>query len=172
MKLNNVCIRTTDLWYQKQLFWQTSHKTLFLTCFSSHVCWFVQSIPFGEKLKKSFLFRYIFTEPREKKIAGWFHKHGDKSIFLARFAPGLRVAVFFSAGSYRVPFWKFILFDGIAALVSVPIWVWLAYKLSSNLELLSEKLRQFQWGFYIVLGVCLIGGILFFALKKKGDDKI
>jgi len=127
---------------------------------------------FGDKLKKSFFFRYIFTEPREKKIVAWFHKHGDKSIFLARFAPGLRVAIFFSAGSYRVPFWKFLFFDGIAALISVPVWVWLAYKLSSNLELLSEKLRQFQWGFYTVLGIGLVGGILFFIIKKKFNNKI
>lgn len=122
---------------------------------------------YGDKLKKSFAFKYIFTQEREKSISEWFTKHGDKSIFFARFAPGFRVAVFFSAGSYKVPYWKFFAFDGFAALISVPVWIWLAYTLSSNLELLAEKLESFQYGLYIAIGVLLVFFLLFLFVKKK-----
>ena len=122
---------------------------------------------FGKRLKKTFLFKPIFTESREVKISTWFTDHGNKSIFFARFAPGFRVAVFFSAGSYRVPFWTFFLFDGIAALISVPVWVWIAYALSSNLDLLAEKLTTVQWFLYAFVGAALFAVVLFIFLKKR-----
>lgn len=122
---------------------------------------------FGKKLKKTVLFKYLLTEAREIKISAWFNTHGDKSIFFARFAPGLRVAVFFSAGTYKVPFWKFFFFDGFAALISVPVWVWLAYALSSNLEALSERLSTVQSGLYILVAALFVFVILFVFIKKK-----
>ena len=127
---------------------------------------------FGSKLKKTLFFKPIFTKEREVKISEWFDKQGDKSIFFARFAPGFRVAVFFSAGSYKVPFWKFFFFDGVAALISVPVWIWLAYTLSSNIELLGEKLSSFQNGLYLIVGILFLAFMAFVFIKKKKKKTI
>jgi membrane protein DedA with SNARE-associated domain len=45
--------------------------------------------------------------------------------FTSRFAPGLRAPVYITSGVLRVPFTVFIGMDGLAALISVPVWVFL-----------------------------------------------
>ena len=77
--------------------------------------------------------------------------------------------VFLTAGIYKVPFWRFLALDGFAAIISVPVWITLAYSLSSNIELLLEKAHHFQVGLYIVLGMVLLGIILIAYKKKKGS---
>lgn len=121
---------------------------------------------YGNKAKKFFVFKHVFTEEREKKILSWFTKHGNKSVFFARFLPGFRMPIFFSSGHYKVPFWKFFLIDGFAALISVPIWVCLAYYFSKNLDVLEEKLKTAQNSF-IALAVLIVGIFVFFLLKKR-----
>lgn len=126
---------------------------------------------YGNKAKKLYVFKKVFTEEREKKIAKWFKKHGNKSIFFARFLPGLRMPIFFSSGTYKVPFWKFFLIDGFAALISVPVWVCLAYSFSENLDVLEEKLRTANYSLYIILGLVIVVGFSFIFLKKKFKEK-
>jgi membrane protein DedA with SNARE-associated domain len=49
--------------------------------------------------------------------------------------PGLRAAIFMSAGiSKKVSFLRFFLMDGFAAIISVPIWVYLGYFFASNFD--------------------------------------
>ena len=77
-------------------------------------------------------------------------------MFFARFLPGLRMPVFFTSGLYKVPFWKFFLIDGFAALISVPIWVLLAYYFSKNLDVLEEKLNTAKYGLFTVITVLVV----------------
>ena len=132
---------------------------------------------YGNKAKKFFLFKHVFTEKREVKILAWFNKHGNKSVFFARFLPGLRMPVFFTSGLYKVPFWKFFLIDGFAALISVPIWVLLAYYFSKNLDVLEEKLNTAKYGLFIGIAVLVVLYFVFRFFKKKfkkasGEDEI
>jgi membrane protein DedA with SNARE-associated domain len=81
---------------------------------------------YGEKLLETRLGRHIPGE-RVARIVGLFEKHGPKFIMFARFVPGLRAVTYFVAGTSGVPYWKFVLYDGIAACVSAPAWVYLGY---------------------------------------------
>ena len=122
-------------------------------------------------MKRNSWIKIIFTPKREEKIAKFYSKYGGKTIFFARFAPGLRMPIFLTAGIYRVPFWRFVALDGFAAIISVPVWISLAYSLSSNIELLMEKAHQFQMGLYIVLGLALIFIIYMIYSKKKSSSE-
>ena len=122
---------------------------------------------FGPKLKPTRFYKAILPPHREETVRGWFQKHGEKVIFFARFAPGLRTPLFMTAGMYRVPYWKFLAFDGFAALISVPFWIWLGFVFGSNLELLGKKIHEAQFGLYGVLALILVGMIGLFFLKKK-----
>lgn len=81
---------------------------------------------YGEKLLETRLGRHIPGE-RVQRIIHLFEKHGAKFILVARFVPGLRAVTYFVAGTTGVPFWKFLLFDGIAACISAPAWVILGW---------------------------------------------
>ena len=81
---------------------------------------------YGEKLLDTRLGRHISGE-RVQRIIHLFEKHGPKFIMAARFVPGLRAVTYFVAGTTGVQYWKFILYDGLAACVSAPFWVVLGW---------------------------------------------
>ncbi len=64
-----------------------------------------------------------------RRAQAYFRKYGDKIIFFARFVAGFRAAAFFLAGAMKVKYRRFLLLDGIAALLSVPIWIAIGYGL-------------------------------------------
>lgn len=89
-----------------------------------------------------------------------FQKHGGKTLFGARFLPGVRAAVFFAAGAYRVPFWKMLVFDGGAALLSVPTFILLGWWFAESLERVQQSTRVVQVGgvvLVLVLGATYLG---------------
>ena len=81
---------------------------------------------YGEKILDTRLGRHIPGERVQKTISA-FERHGAKFIMAARFVPGLRAVTYFVAGLTGVPYWKFISFDGLAACVSAPAWVYLGW---------------------------------------------
>jgi len=86
--------------------------------------------------------------------------HGAKILFAARFMPGFRAVVFLNAGIFKVPYWKFIAFDGGAALISVPLWVLVGYKFSQHLHLFLGEARLASY----VLGALLIAALIAWGL--------
>ena len=90
---------------------------------------------------------WLVRKAREK-----YEQHGAKILFAARFMPGLRAVLFMTAGTFRVPAWKFLLIDGSAALISVPTWIWVASKFSGTIE---ELLHDARTATYVIVGVLL-----------------
>jgi membrane protein DedA with SNARE-associated domain len=75
----------------------------------------------------------ILTPVRFRAVQMKFSRYGYWVLFVARFLPGLRSPIFITAGmTRRVPFWRFLLLDGLAALLSVPLWVYMGYWGAAN----------------------------------------
>ena len=121
----------------------------------------------GAKIKNTNIYKKIMSNEREKKVAAWFGQYGDRVIFFARFAPGLRMPLFLTAGVYQVSYLKFYVLDGFAAAISVPLWIWAGFLFGSNLEVLEQKIYQLQGGIYSVLGVILLGIMLVYVVKRR-----
>ena len=121
---------------------------------------------FGEKLLDTRLGRHIPGEKVQRTIHA-FERHGAKFIMAARFVPGLRAVTYFVAGLTGVPYWKFILFDGLAACVSAPAWVYLGWWARQH-RMLN---KVWQWSARTQLATfCLIAGVLliwFIAAKLR-----
>ena len=81
----------------------------------------------GGRLLAARLGQRLFTPEKRASIQRFFGRHGAKGLFIARFLPGLRSLIFFSAGSIRVRYLTFLMWDGLAALLSVPVFVWLGH---------------------------------------------
>jgi len=79
-----------------------------------------------------------------------YTNHGAKVLFVARFMPGLRAVMFLTAGTFRVPFWKFFSIDGLAALLSVPLWIVCGYKFAQHIE---EFLGGARIATYVIVGL-------------------
>ena len=94
-----------------------------------------------------------------------------KFIMAARFVPGLRAVTYFVAGLTGVPYWKFITFDGIAACVSAPAWVYLGWSARKHGRKMLEKV--WAWSaqtqiamFAVIVGITVLY-ILFVALRRR-----
>ena len=107
--------------------WQTVTFVMYAAVLMGDSLIFLGGRRYGARLLRSRWLRAAFSEAKQAKVQEFTARHGAKSLFFARFLPGLRAVVFFSAGSLQVSFLKFLVLDGLAALISVPVFVWLGH---------------------------------------------
>ena len=133
---------------------------------------FFLGVKIGKRLTENTFFKRFLTEERLQWTKVKFHKYGNKLIFAARFMPGLRSVVFFSAGMLHLPFSKFILFDGMAALISVPTIVYLTYHFGEHFDTTIHYIAKAQHGIAITLGIGLIYlGVKFYLSFRKNQKE-
>lgn len=122
---------------------------------------------FGPAIKKFPIIGRFLNERRDAKVKHVFHRFGDKVIFMGRFMPGLRMPIFLSAGIYHVPIWKFFVYDGFAALISVPVWIYLGYFFGEHLEDLERIVKRVQFGLYGTVAALVAGAVIYFWLRRR-----
>jgi membrane protein DedA with SNARE-associated domain len=105
---------------------------------------------YGHHVPNLPMVRRFLTPNRLQRAEAAFHRHAGKTLAVARFLPGLRTPAFFTAGTFRVPWWKMLAFDGGAAMVSVPIWVFAGY-------FLGQWMREISRYYGIVATVAAVG---------------
>lgn len=112
---------------------------------------------FGARMLRWRLIAWIVTPARYAAVQRKFEQYGNRMLFTARFLPGMRTAVFITAGlTHRVSFARFLLLDGLAALISVPIWVYLGYFGANNHEWLLMWIHRGQTGLWVALGAVVV----------------
>lgn len=127
---------------------------------------------YGTKVMQvRFVARYL-TEERFMAVQEKFAKYGNWVLFVARFLPGLRSPIFLTAGMTRkVSFWRFLLMDGFAALISVPVWVYLGYFGANNRDWLLTWVHRGQSGILMVLAVAAVGLGVWWWLRRRKTAK-
>jgi membrane protein DedA with SNARE-associated domain len=123
---------------------------------------------FGARILKIRFVARVLTPARYAKVQEKFERYGNRMMFFARFLPGMRTAVFITAGStHRVSFLRFFLLDGFAALISVPIWVYLGYFGADNHEWLAMWIHRGQNGLWLAGGVAIIVALVLWWRRRR-----
>ena len=122
---------------------------------------FLMGQKYGLKLINRWPFDKFLTEERIDTVRKMIHRHGNKVIFSARFMPGFRAPIFFTAGSLHLHYYVFLFYDGLAALISVPTIVYVIYVFGEHLETVTKKIKTVQGGVMSLIVVVVI----FFAVK-------
>ncbi|MDQ5981204.1 MAG: hypothetical protein QG602_4182 [Verrucomicrobiota bacterium] len=126
---------------------------------------------FGMRWRSSKWFQRYFSQKKQDKVEDLFERYHSWVLFVGRFLPGLRMPIFFTAGSTRVKYWKFFFFDGLAALISVPFFVWLGHWLWSrfkdDIAQLDKALSRTQTYTMIVAGVIFIVVVIVVVKKVR-----
>lgn len=139
---------------------QANPWTLFPACFLAIVgadaMVYALGRRYGHHAQRLPLLRRYLTDQRLARTEQLLHAHGGKFIFFARFLPGLRTPAFFTAGAFKLPAWKFVVYDGSAALLSVPVILGLAYYFADRIHWIAEEIKQGQIGALILVAV--VGG--------------
>lgn len=77
---------------------------------------------------------WIFTEKRMAKAQRYLRKYGKRTIFIARFLSGVRGGVHLTAGALKMSAFDFFIMDFLAALLSVPIFVYIGYYFGGHID--------------------------------------
>jgi membrane protein DedA with SNARE-associated domain len=126
-------------------------------------CIFVIGEKTGYSLLRHRVVSRLIKPEHIQKATATIDKYHDKIFFIARFLPGLRATIFFSGGALKTKFWKFFLFDSLAALISIPLIVLGAYY---GGEYIDQVLRVAK-GIQIVLILVSITIIVYIVFKIR-----
>ncbi|MBI2920514.1 MAG: DedA family protein [Planctomycetes bacterium] len=96
----------------------------------------------GRQLLKTRFFAWLLPAARLEKVEKYFEKHGSKTVFFARFFAGIRMPVYFVAGTMKMNPLRFAVLDLAGALISGPTSVWIAYKLSDDFDNAMKKVKN------------------------------
>ena len=111
---------------------------------------------FGPKIRRKRFFQRLLPPHRLEVVQKKLHREGPKVIFAARFMPGLRMPVYFTAGSLHLPFWKFFLYDGLAAMLSVPAIAYVIYHFGQELDRAVKWIKKVQFGIIVLIVIAVI----------------
>lgn len=118
---------------------------------------------YGYRVFKLPLFRRFFTEERIRMAKARVTANSQFICFTARFLPGLRSPIFLTSGILGVRPIVFFALDGIAALISVPVWVYVGWYVGGNIDTAAEVATKAQkW--VIISVIIFIAGYL--GIKK------
>jgi membrane protein DedA with SNARE-associated domain len=122
----------------------------------------------GVRLFRSRLAMAITTPERIEKVEGYYHKYGTKIIFFGRFTAGFRSPVFFVAGALKIPYRRFLFLDGVAACVSVPLWIFLGDHFGEEIDTFLHWVHRAKNIFYVIVGavIAIIVGILVYKAQR------
>ncbi|HET8723391.1 MAG TPA: DedA family protein [Anaeromyxobacteraceae bacterium] len=112
----------------------------------------------GRRVAEVWPFRKMITPEKLERVERLLRQRGKVVVMVARFLPGLRAPTYFTVGHSRVPFWEFLLFDGLAALLSAPLWVALGFWFGDDIERAARAGSEF--GSWILGGVLVIVAVL------------
>lgn len=110
---------------------------------------------YGRKLTKRWIFHKLLPDDRLNSVRRRFHARGNSLIFAARFMPGFRAPIFFCAGTLHLPYRIFLFYDGLAALVSVPVIVGVVYYCGDKFEQVVRYIQKAEHGLLVVILVVI-----------------
>lgn len=109
--------------------------------------------------------RYIGLHERRVKLARYiFLKHGSKVVFFGRFVSVLRTYAAFLAGTARMPWWKFLIFNAAGG----TIWA-LGYGVGAYV--LGQQLNRVSRPFEIVAAALAVVAIIAFAIFLRRNER-
>ena len=119
---------------------------------------------FGPRVLASRWGRRVVPPALVRRVEARIVGSGAAVVAVGRMTAGLRVAVFFTAGTAGVKPSTFVIVDAIMIALTVPLFVWLGFTFSSNLDTLVPYLRQFR---EVLLGVAALAAALWLLRRWR-----
>jgi membrane protein DedA with SNARE-associated domain len=110
------------------------------------------------------------TRARIERVEKMFEQYGIWVVAVGRLFAGIRGAMVVAAGATRYNFIKFVIADGLAALVSGGFFVAVGYWLGNNLT--EERIQRFKYWFIaggILLAVAVVAWIIW---RRKHANQV
>lgn len=125
---------------------------------------------YGIQIIKNKFFAKVFTKERLRRAKKFTLDHGKKTLFMARFLPGLRTPIFFSCATFKVRFRTFFIIDSLAALLSAPLFIFLGYFFGDKIEILIDLIKRIDR--LVILILVLIIAFIFITKRLYNHKKL
>lgn len=76
-----------------------------------------------------------------RRATAFYRLHGSAAVVLGRFVIGVRAFLFPLAGAARMPYSRFLLFDGVGALIWVGVFILAGYSIGGRVEAIYSEYR-------------------------------
>jgi membrane protein DedA with SNARE-associated domain len=120
-------------------------------------------------LRHRFMARWV-PEARLAAMQGTMLRYGPGYIFVVRFMPGMRTALFFAAGSLKMPYRYMLIYDGAAALVELPLLVYGVRYVGGRWEQILALVQRFQ-GFLLPAILLLVLGVWLYTRRGSKNNR-
>jgi membrane protein DedA with SNARE-associated domain len=123
----------------------------------------------GSHIAEHRILRRVVPPEKMERVETLLRRRGKAVVMGARFLPGLRAPTYFTVGHARLPYWQFLLFDGLAATVSAPLWVCIGFWFGSDIEQAARHASRFSQ--YLLLAIAVVGTALlvrWLASRRNG----
>jgi membrane protein DedA with SNARE-associated domain len=138
-------------------------------CLAGDMILFMAGRKFGSRIGEIPLLRRILSPAKQLRVEAMTRKYGRRVVFMARFMPGLRSPTFFMTGHAGLSIWTFLLFDGLAALLSVPLLVSVGYYFGDDLRIAAQVAARFSH--YVLAAVLIAIALMVLQARRRRRAK-
>ncbi len=117
---------------------------------------------FGTGLVKYFQLGRPSSQAQIERLKEFMRRHGQRAIFYARFLAGLRALIYLTAGSLGFSPGKFVFYDLLGAVISVPIVVSIGYVFGAQIE----EVFRYLGGFEHLIWIAALGSLAVYATRS------
>ena len=111
---------------------------------------------FGETLLSRRPFCWLISEPRRARVRALFERYGSRAVFFGRHLSGLRAVVFILAGIEQMSLGRFLLWDGLAGLITIPVMFGLGYLFSSHVAVVQAGIARVEHWIFAGVGAAVV----------------
>jgi membrane protein DedA with SNARE-associated domain len=145
-------------------------KFVYLVCVMSAVtgdsCGFFVGRHGGQRIIARLIARFSSMRHRYERLQIFFHTHGSKAVFMARFIAGVRFMAGPMAGAAGMPFARFLGWNLLGAIVWCTTVVTIGYLVGDELYRVTEMAHHAQrW--IALAAILLCFGLWFFWWREK-----
>jgi membrane protein DedA with SNARE-associated domain len=97
---------------------------------------------YGPRLLEKRWLKKLMPAEKRQRIEDNFHQYGISILLVGRLLPGIRAPLFLTAGMMRLPLTRFLLADGIGAVLGNGLLFFLAFWLGDQFKELMERLHH------------------------------
>ncbi len=149
---------------------------IFLVCFAAVLggdsLAFTMGRLFGTRLLATGFGQRYFSPRRQLRVRAYFRKYGSKVVFIARFLPGLRFSIFLSAGMLHVRPYVFVVYDSMAALLSVPFLVYSAWFFGDKIDFVLKWAKRSEYGILILVAIVVAVVAIRMVRKRRARRRM
>lgn len=122
---------------------------------------------FGPRILRT---RWLARIVPPERLAGFqerVRRGGPATIFVIRFMPGIRTALFFAAGTLKIRYRTFFVYDGLAAAVELPLLVHGVRFVGGRWQEILAHVQRFQVVLLVGLGLLAALALVLRSVRRR-----